>query len=509
MIKRVLAMVLTICVMLFGLVACGEAEDVKISESAEGELPTIKLAGGDWGYPSPFLHYPRGPGGFKMQMIFDSLLERGEDEIIPWLGKDWEISEDGKVITFVLEEEVYWHDGEKLDADDVKFSFDYFAEHSPVWNPVKIGGEPFIKEVKAVDENKVEFHLLEKNATALNVIGGVRIIPKHIWKDVEEPNSFESEKAVIGSGPYVLTDYSKEHETYEFTAFENFWGPKQKVERVQFVPVSDDVMAFENNDIDVITISSDLKERYEGKEEIEIVENPGFWGYRMVFNYERIPEFQDLEVRQAFAYGIDREEILERVGRGAGVVGSMGYLPVDHVMYNDNVKKYQYDPDKALKLLDDKNLELDLVIGDGTQEVRMAELIQLQLEKIGVDITVRSMDMKSRDDALRSGDYDILITGHGGWGSDPDSLRSRMVIDGYYNEEISELGQKQLIEIDPAKRENIVFELQELIAKDVPMIPIFQRRDYTVYRKDDYTGWMHMFDHHNMTHGKLSYLKWE
>ena len=86
----------------------------------------INLSGGDWGYPSPYTHYSRGPGMFKMRLIFDSLLERGEEGLIPWLAKDYDISNDGKVYTFVLNQGVKWHDGKDLTAEDVKFSFEYF-----------------------------------------------------------------------------------------------------------------------------------------------------------------------------------------------------------------------------------------------------------------------------------------------------------------------------------------------------------------------------------------------
>ncbi|HBT17779.1 MAG TPA: diguanylate phosphodiesterase, partial [Firmicutes bacterium] len=99
--------------------------------SADQQPLVINLEGGDWGYPTPYGHYQRGPGIFKMQLLFDSLLQRGEEGLIPWLAEQWEVSSDGKEYIFTLREDVKWHDGQNLTAEDVKFSFSYFAVHPP------------------------------------------------------------------------------------------------------------------------------------------------------------------------------------------------------------------------------------------------------------------------------------------------------------------------------------------------------------------------------------------
>ncbi|SDK18208.1 ABC transporter substrate-binding protein [Natronincola ferrireducens] len=526
--KKILVVGL-IVMMVFSLIGCsstteegsaGETVANEVEEDKNTEPVVIRQEGGDWGYPSPYLHYSRGPGGYKMQLSFDSLLERDEDGLIPWLAKEWETTEDGLAYIFTLQENVKWHDGEIVTPEDVKFSFEYFEKHSPVWNPVSMQGKPFVEEIEILEDNQIKFVLSQKNATILEKIGDVRIIPQHIWEEVEEPEAFDDEKAVIGCGPYRLTGYSKEHGTYEFTAFEDYWGPKQRVEKIQFLPVSDAVLAFENNQVDIIGIGSDLVDRYKGDGQFTILENPGFWGYRLIFNMERNPLLKEKEIRQAIAYGIDQEEMVEKVARGAAIVGSAGYLPEDHIWHNPKVKKYTFNEEEAKSLLGDKKLSLQLLVGDSNPEVRIAELMKISLNKVGIEVNIKSVDMKARDNAVTTGDYELALIGHGGWGGDADGLRVRYASDvksdgssatnaipGYDNQEIRRLAEEQLREMNVEKRKELIFALQELIAEEIPMIPIYNTTGYTLYRPETYDGWMYMFDHHSVSHSKLSYLE--
>lgn len=480
----------------------------------------LNLEGGDWGYPTPYGHYSRGPGVYKMTLIFDSLLERGEEGMIPWLAEKWDISPDGKIYTFVLRKNVKWHDGQKMTAEDVKFSFEYFAKYPPVWDQLSIDGKSFVEKIDVLNDNTVKITVDKPNATLLGRIGNVKIIPKHIWEKVEDPKKFNTPEAVIGCGPYKLTDYNKEQGAYRYEAFHDYWGPKPKADVIQFIPVSDGVLAFDKGDIDLTSITPDIIAKYENKKEFKIKKNPAFWGYRLIFNMEKRPELKDKELRQAIAYAIDQNELVEKVARGAAVPASAGYLPVDHVWYNQNVKKYDYNIDKAKELLKGKKYSFTLLISNSNAEIRIAELLQISLAKAGIDLNVKSVDMKTRDAAVKNGDYEMVLNGHGGWGNDADMLRTLYAnektsdqrpssdgIRGYRNEQINDMCQKQLVEMDEAERKKIVFELQELIAEEVSQIPLYNTTGYIVYRPDKYDGWKYMFDHHEVTHNKLSYLE--
>lgn len=492
------------------------------AEDVPRDPVVIRLEGGDWGYCSPFTHYSRGPGIFKMQLIFDSLLERSEDGYVPWLAESWEISDDGKTYLFNLQQGVKWHDGKEMTADDVVFSINYYREYPPV--SIFFGGiltDPdYLLEVTAVSDYQVRFVTSEAKATFLPAAGLARIIPRHIWENVDNPHDYLEPEAVIGCGPYRLTDYNKEHGTYRFESFEDYWGIQPRVDVIEFVPVSDTILAFENGEIDLTEIPTDLLSRFQEDPEFAVKVNPGFWGYRLLFNYERIEVFSNKALRQALAYAIDRQDLADKIARGAGTPGNPGILPVHHVWCNPDVPQYAYDPERAKQMLQQEDLtdlSLTLLVGQD-REVRIGELLSEQLAKVDIQLRVESVDLQSRDSRIRDGQYELALVGHGGWGGDPDYLRSRFLSElsdwytgtpGYYNPQVDELGQRQLSETDVNKRKELIFQLQQVLAEDVPEIPLYNTTGYTVYRPDKYDGWMYMFDHHNLTHSKLSFLDWK
>ncbi|MFZ2471018.1 MAG: ABC transporter substrate-binding protein [Methanothrix sp.] len=504
------------------------------SQGAQSSSPqvvdTIHLSGGDSGYPTPFMHYPRGPGIYKMNLIFDSLIEKDDQGLVPWLAESWEISPDAKEYTFHLRSDVKWQDGEDFTANDVKFTIEYEKEHSPA-SAYDLSSA---SEIDVIDDHTIKFTLTQPIAPFLDEISSVRIIPEHIWKDVSDPNKFDSPEAVVGTGPYKLAEYSKEHGTYKFVANEDFWGPKQRVKTIEFIPVSDATVAFQQGEIDFVGLSADLLDMFKSDNDVYIFQQPAIWGYELSFNMNKSPILKDKAVRQAFAYAIDREELVEKIGRGAGNPGSMGILPQDHIWYNDNLPKYEHDAKKAKQVLydagwtdsdgdgimdkDGRKLSFNVILS--SDQARIGELIKERLKEAGIDVSIQAIESKSRDSKLSTGDFEIGINGYGGWGSDADYLRTKFCgasfgiegashgrpLIGYQNDRVDELCLAQLCETDEKKRKEIVYELQEVLAEEVPSIPLYYTASYNAYRPAAYDGWMNMYDHHEMTHSKLSYL---
>jgi len=508
---------------LFSLTGCGPKPSDKSNagqSSADHTPLVIRLEGGDWGFPSPFAHYSRGPGSSKMKLIYDSLLEKGEKGLIPWLAKEWTISPDGKEYIFTLNSGVKWHDGKPLTSEDVKFSFEYFAKHPPVSNSLFIDGEPFIEKVEVIDENRVRVVVVEPNATVLDRLGVTRIIPRHIWEEVEDPKKVMDMESLVGCGPYILTAYNQEQGMYQFKAFKDYWGLTPRVDTIEFVPVSDPVLAFENGEIDMLDISPDLLDRYQNNSEFRILKSPAFWGYKLLFNMEKKPELSDVNVRKAIAHAIDVHELIDKVARGGAVPANPGYLPIDHIWHNPDISEYEFDINKSKELLNNKPLSLSLLISDNKKEARIAELLKINFAKAGINLEVKTCDMKTRDSRVKEENYELALIGHGGWGSDADSLREvyavevardqgpvSNVIPGYSNPKINKLCKDQLTELDESKRKTMIMELQKVIADEIPLLPLYNTIEYVVFKPEKYDGWQHVFDHHALTHNKLSYLE--
>ncbi|WRS28672.1 ABC transporter substrate-binding protein [Oscillospiraceae bacterium MB08-C2-2] len=477
----------------------------------EAEPVTLRLAGGDTGLPNPFKHAARGPGMSKMQILYDSLLEKDENGEIPWLAKSWEISSDGTVYTFHMQENAVWHDGKPLTAEDAVFTLAYYKDHPPVSNDLLVGSEYIVTDAKALDTYTLEVTFNRFDHTYLTKLGNMRIIPKHIWENVDDPIAYDGKDATIGSGPYKLDTYDAQQGAYRYVAFEQYWGLTPAAEAIEWVPASDSVLAFENGEIDLINAPADILPNYQNNPKYTVKTAHSFHSYRLMMNMESVEELRDVSLRQALVYGINRQELVDKAARGSAMISSQGYvLPVSG-WYNQNTPKYDYNADTARALLDGKTYSFKLLTDNSADGMKVAELIKLSLADIGVKVTVESVESKTRDNAVNTGEYELLLINSGGMGGDPDYLRivygeGAKTIKGWSSPEIAALIKEQAAQQDEGKRKELIFEIQEKIAAEVPMILLHGAMDNFVFRPETYDGWMFRYDHSKCDHNKLSYL---
>ncbi len=463
-----------------------------------------------------------------MKYVFDSLLEINEEGYIPWLAEEWEISEDGKEHTVTLRTGVKWHDGRDLTVDDVVFSFQYYQEYPPVFIGEEITDKNFLTGIEAVNDSQVRFVTAEKSGTFYIEAGMMRIIPEHIWSVVDDPYDYTESEAAMGCGPFILTDYSQEHNSYRYEAFADYWGPQQAVDILELVPVSDVVLALENGDIDLARIPPDALSRFEDNPEFKVVSSSAFAGYLLSLNMNQNELFADPLFRQALAHAIDKDELVEKIARGAAKPGSAGILPVDHQWYNPQVKEYPYNLEQTEALLAEtsytNDMVFELLVGEGV-EVRIGELLKEQLARAGITVNVVSADTKSRDSRVYEGNYELALLAMGSWGLDADWMRVRYLSmgtdseaggsatallganQGYSNEALDALFIEQKRETDQQARKERFFEIQELLALELPELTLYNGFYYYAYRPDHYDGWTFMFDHPVMEHAKLSFLE--
>jgi len=494
------------------------------NDAAGEEMPTLRLESANLGYPSPFTHYPR-QRGYIMKLLFDSLLEIDEEGYIPWLAEDWTISEQGTEHRIRIRDNVRWHDGRDLTARDVAFSLRYFQEHPPVFIDDQVADPDFLYDVEVLSGQELLLRTREASATFQAEAGRVRIIPEHIWQDVDDPYAWTEPEAVIGSGPYQLDSYDSRHHSYRLTAFADFWGPAQRAGAIELVPVSDSIAAFQQGSIDLARISPDLVQRFESDPEVSIEESPALAGLLLSFNMEGSGILQDVRFRRAVAYAIDQEDLIAKIARGTAKPGSAGILPFDHPQNNPDVVQYDHDPVRAQELLQelafDHSRQFELLTGEGSQ-VRLAELLRSQLADVGIDLSIRAVDDRTRDSLVMEGNYQLALAAWGSWGQDPDYLRLRygnggdgdaqrsmgtaLAGRGYSNPEFNRLAAEQLVETDPARRRELIDAMQDILAADVPEIPLYNSFHIFVHRPDHYDGWTFMYYHPVLHHSKLSYL---
>ena len=490
------------------------------AEEKSYEVETLKLEGGtDWGTPNPFLHQSRGPGKAKMTLVYGSLMEKDENGDIGWLAESWSV--DGNVFTFTLKEGLTFHDGEALTTEDVAFSLDYYKEFPPVSSSLGAADNYLIESYEVVDDQTIKITTAKINADTLSNLGSFVVIPQHVWAGVEDPYTYTGEGYLTGSGAYMCTTYDAATGAYEFTAYDAFVPGQPAAERVLFVPVSDALLAFESGEIDITSMPADLMDRYMNDESIGIVNKANDMGYKLLINFEKCPDFLDKEMRVALYQALNRQNVVDSVFRGAGSVGSAGYVPEGGIFYNEDCVQYEYDPEAAKTVLDGKDMKVTLLAADSGADVNIAELLKIDLEEAGVEVEVAAYESATRDEMVNAGNYEFALVGNGGWGNNPPTYMRTLFSDisknsggnphtmgpiGYSNEELTELCEAQVNEMDFEARKQMFKDIQKIVSEEIPLIVVANQSSYSMYRKDYYDGWMKTYAYQQAEQNRLSFM---
>lgn len=487
-----LLLALLVAGVVLGLAACSPA-----APEAPQEAKTYAVADptGDWGFPSPYAHYSRGPGYVRLSFLFDTLVWKDAHGLIPALAEKWEYLEGENTYLFHLRPGVTWHDGEKFTAGDVVFTFDYMRQH-----PYPFADTTVVKKAEALDELTVKLSLAAPYAPFLtNIAGTVPILPQHIWKNVEDPGRWRAPEALVGTGPFKLLDYNREQGTYLYEANADYYWGKPRVERLQFIKIGPQVAvsALHRKQVQVAEIPPELVEEAK-RQGLVVLSGSHDWVAKLMINHRKEP-LNNAVLRQALAYAIDRQALVDTCLRGHGLPGSPGLLPPDSTWYEAPAEQYPYDPEKAEELLrglgyvrrgdyyekGGQVLELELLVrGDsapagGSPGEREGELIKAQLERVGIKVNLRSLEAKTLDNRVAEWQFDLALSGHGGLGGDPEILNRVILGQGFnsarYQEsqELNQLLQAQVREMDVAKRKALVGRVQEVYARELPALPLY------------------------------------
>ena len=468
---------------------------------------TLVIAMGDWGPPSPFLFYPRGPGYVLTSLVFDTLVWKNEHGIVPWLATSWE-HPDPYTWVFHLRHSVYWQDGEPFTARDVVFTFKYLMRHHWAWKNIN---PSLIKSVYAPDNYTVVIKLAKPYAFFLqDYASTVFILPEHIWRNVTNPYTFRSREAFIGTGPYMLKSYEPQ-QGYVFVANPRFWGGKPLFKEIRVVAIGFNnpqqaALALINGKVDTATFMGKayrlvemIKKRLPGA---RIQSGPMYWVLFLGFNLDKWP-YNETMFRRAVAYALNLTELVLRVtgSTNAAVPGSPGYIPPYSKFYNPDTPRYPYNPSRAEKLLD----RLGLVDrnGDGCRDLpggkpwhpllvapswytQEAIVVKNMLKKVGICVTVKTVNSFNQLDALiRRGAYDLEINGHGATGNTPTAFTwyfSGRFGAKWNNETYWRLVEKLVSAKTPEEAYKYAKEIQVVIAEQLPRIALYYPNIFVVTR---------------------------
>lgn len=457
-----------------------------------------------------------------LNLMYPSLLIFNENgQKIGYLAKDWGYSEDGLTAWFELRDGVKWADGVPITSEDVKFTADITKEHRIGFNAFVLNA---VTEVRTPTPTRVEFVLSKPNGPFLATIGfWLRVVPKHIWKDVEDPKRYPNMNPV-GAGPFKLVDY-RLGQYYELEAVDEWFDApagRPYLDKVIFKVYPDIntlILALQKGEIDVSAqpIPPASVARVKRTPRIVTVTAPSLGYYYMGFNMKResAPSLADVTVRQAFAMAINKEMIRKMVLRGQAIDTAVAVTPVLADWYNPDVESYPYDPEKAKAMLEaagyrdtdgdgiretpaGEKMSYELLFDGGeTNILKAVKMIQQDLSKVGIEINLEAVERNTYLTMFRNADFDLMC---GKWGimDEPaDYLYLIYHSETYGTDGINHLGlnnpeldvlleeARQATDMEVAKEK--VFKIQEKLHELVPDIELWVDTFTFAYR-DDFAG---------------------
>lgn len=415
--------------------------------------------------------------------IYDYLIEVTPDGILaPNLAYDWEISHDGLTYTFFLEEGVTFHDGSPFTAADVVFTFNRLQNLESA--AISLMGD---FTVEAADDFTVVFTLPSPNADFLFGVGSRFAV---ILQDgMESPNVLGSGDDLFanfnGTGPFILAEYSAGERAF-FVANENYWIEGQPMlAGLEFLFIDDtltQIDALRSGVVDFIfKLDVDQIPTLEGTSGVTIIDRATNQHPVIRIRSDEGALGEDVRIRQAFKYATNRQELLETVQEGFGVLGNNDPIgPAYGQFFDDSIENVPFDPEMACALIQEATGEArigtDFYVVDAFNYESLGVALQQQWEQgcIDVDILLRAESLYYADTEWL--EVDLGITG---WGDRPvpqEYLVQAYVTDGPFNEthfsdaELDELVAQAAVTADPDARAEIYSQIAQVFAERGPII---------------------------------------
>ena len=466
------------------------------------------------------------------QLIYSSLFKRGKNgELVKDLVESYETSEDGKNYTFTLIDGAKWHDGTPVTVDDVIFTVNAIKD-SAYKSPLKASFNGV--DIKRIDDRRFQFVLTDPYAAFLELLT-FGIIPADIWAQISPESAALAQLNLkpVGSGPYkfkqLVKDANGNVREYELAINEDYYGqiPFVNLKFVFFPSFEEAVAALNNN---VVSGLSYLPP--ELKTSIQIPKAYNFYKLflpqitALFFNQNNNAALGDKAVRQAMAYSIDRQTIVNKILKSEAYIVDSPILP-NSFAYNPDIKKYDYNPTTASELLDSvdwKENEITqdeydqaqaattsgeesqagndqiLFMGPGKWRMKNNEYLVVHLktverkdnqsileeiktnwEQIGIKTVIDVLPLTRMQEVIKTRDFDVLFYGQV-LGADPDPYalwhssqtgENGFNIANFANKEVDQLLEDARLASDQTVRQEKYRRFQEIIADEVPAIFIY------------------------------------
>jgi peptide/nickel transport system substrate-binding protein len=437
-------------------------------------------------------------------LIFNTLVKKDDKfDYVGELASDIKRSDDGLSYTFALRDGVKFHDGRLLSSADVKYTLDLlfssnFAKSASFFEGIGDEKKSYIKGVEAPDQRTVIVTLTKPWVGLLSNLVPIPIIPK---------DSYESQKTQpLGTGPFKFVRYDNTQQVCDVEAFPEYWDGPAKLQQVR-VRVISDMNALQaelqSGRVDIApmptSLSPDAVKRLEEDPNLQVKAFPGSNVVLLTINTTS-PPLDNVKVRQAIAYAIDRQSMIQNLLRGYGKIAH-SIIPEESWSYSPG-QTYSYDPAMAKKLLSEAGVRIDKPVvyklsGSSISGRQYAGVIQNYLKEAGIPAEIQTPEQNTLFDELRRGNFQIAYTQWVGGNQDPifykdlfatseipTQTRPSRNRSRYSNPELDALLDQAVNTFDRQKARELYVRIQEIISRDVPVFPLWYQSNIVIARKN-------------------------
>lgn len=443
------------------------------------------------GYPkaiNPLYASSRDIDNDLSRLIYSRLFNYNDKgQIVSDLTKDYSISEDKKEYTVVIKDNVYWHNGNNLNADDVVFTFNLIKNEN-YNSPLRQQFSGIT--IEKIDEKTVKFILPEVYSPFLEMLT-FGIMPKHIWQTIGPEaialNDFNLKP--IGSGPYkfktLIRSKGGDIKEYILEANETYYEKVPYIEEFSFIffPSHEEaIRSFNDNNIDGLSVlpysnRSDIL----SKESVQIynLSRPQLVG--LFFNLEE-DIFQDKELRRGLSVAVDRQQLVKDVYNNYYQVAYGPILKTSFAYNKEIEEKLKFSPEEAKEIMSSKDdINLEITVIDINQNQLVAEEIKEYWQDVGVNVDINLITLEQAFDVIKNRDFEVLLYGQaiGGdpdvfafWHSSQDGSQG-LNISNYQNEEVDNLLLEARTTVSKEERIDKYNQFQKILTEDNPAIFLY------------------------------------
>ena len=416
--------------------------------------------------------------------VYDVLVrvDKSGAKLVPGLAESWDISSDGLTYTFHLRDAKF-SDGAAITAEDAKFSLERVRDSElSLWSD----SYKIISDMKTPDDKTLVITLSEQSAPFLSTLAmpATSIISK---AEFEEMGQEAYSQNPVASGAFTVKEWLRGDRVILAKNPEFWQADKVSLDGVEWISMPDDntrMLSVQSGELDAaIYVPFSRVEELKADENLTVHIEPSTREDHLLINHEHEP-LNNVHVRAAIDYAIDKQAIVDAVTFGQGTVAN-SFIPKGALYHSDDNGARAFDLEKAKAEMAEAGIEsvsLDYLVKAGNEvDEQVAVLIQQQLGAIGITVNLVKMDPSQTWDMLVDGEYDLSMMYWTNDILDPDQKTTFVLghdvnmnyMTRYQNDEVKQLVADARLELDPAKREAMYMEIQKLAKADAHWIDLF------------------------------------